>query len=137
MINVQITSDQLKNKETLSALQNLLSHLGEQKAEVKEKKQLDPTPDVEVDPEILLSYGDYIKKIKTLYFLTLIKKRERISSNDLIDEMTKAFPSFQSRGIGGMTGALSRWGRERDFQVPYVVRKDRYGFNYFIWVATP
>lgn len=136
MINVQISSDQLKNKETLKALQNLLAHLGEQTIETKVKKQRDPVPDVKIHPDVLNAYGDYIKKVKTLYFLTLIKEKKRISSDDLISEMTKAYPNFHPRGIGGITGAFARWSREMKLQIPYAVRKDRHGFNYFTWLIT-
>lgn len=139
MINLQISSDQLKNKETLKALQSLLAHLGEQTIETKEnkvKKQHDPIPDVEIDKEVMQTYGDYISKVKTLYFLSVIKQNQLISSSDLIEEMTKAYPNFQSRGIGGITGAFSRWSREMNLQIPYAVRKDRHGFNYFTWLLT-
>lgn len=135
MINVQISSDQLKNKETLKALQNLLAHLGEQKIEEKKKRVPDPTPEVEINNSVLNAYGDYIKKVKTLYFLTVIKEKKRISSDDLISEMTKAYPNFHPRGIGGITGAFSRWSKEMKIQVPYAVRRDRNGDHYFVWVS--
>lgn len=144
MITLQITQDQLQNPKTAEALKELISHLGgydtPQISEVKKKKSRtysEMSPEFVINPEVIEKMEGIVSKKKALLFISLLKEHGTISSHNLSAMMKSAFPDFQPRAMGGITGAVARWVRESSKSPVFISYKNHYGETYFRWLGFP
>lgn len=142
MITLQITHDQLQNPKTAEALKELISHLGgKAPAPIKSPKKIrtrsEMSPDFVIDADVLEKMKGIVNKKKALLFLTILKEHGTISSNNLAVLMKSAFPDFQPRAMGGITGAVTRWVRESSKSPVFISYKNHYGETYFRWLGFP
>jgi hypothetical protein len=145
MINVEVTQEDLKNPEVYKALMTLIESLNvEMSVEVKNEKikkktsNMQPRKKIHLDPVVESVYGKTINKPKSLFFLTIVKEHGRVSSEQISEIFSEYFDDFKMKAIGGITGALRRWAKDKDMALPYKHSKDgREGKQYFEWVDIP
>lgn len=145
MINVEVTQEDLKRPEVYQALMKLIESLNVPlsieaevpKKVVASKRNTLPKVKVEIDEEISRVYGAIVTKPKSQFFLTIVKQKGYVSSDEVQEIFQRHFTHFAMKGIGGITGALKRWSSAEGVMLPYRHVKDQHGTQYFEWVGIP
>jgi len=145
MINVEVSQENLKKPEVFQALMKLLESLNVPlniepepvKRSAKPKRNALPRVKLDIDEDVTKAYGKIITKPKSQFFLTLVKRHHRISSDEVQDAFQQYFNNFERKGIGGITGALKRWSQAEGVALPFEHEKDQHGTQYFRWVGIP
>lgn len=145
MINVEVTQEDLKRPEVYQALMKLIESLNvplsieteEPKRAVSAKRNSLPKVKIEIDDEISRAYGAIVTKPKSQFFLTIVKQKGYVSSDEVQEIFQKHFSNFAMKGIGGITGALKRWSSAEGVALPYRHVKDQHGTQYFEWIGIP
>jgi len=145
MINIEVTQDDLKKPDVYQALMKLIESLNvpvqietdPPKKSVYTKKSALPNVKVEIDQEVSHAYGAIVTKPKSQFFLTVVKQKGYVSSDEVQEIFQKHFSNFAMKGIGGITGALKRWSSAEGVSLPYKHVKDQHGTQYFEWVGIP
>jgi hypothetical protein len=144
MINVEVTQEDLKRPEVYQALMKLIESLNvplsietEVPKKTSSKRNTLPKVKVEIDDEISRAYGAIVTKPKSQFFLTIVKQKGYVSSDEVQEIFQKHFTNFAMKGIGGITGALKRWSSAEGVALPYRHVKDQHGTQYFEWVGIP
>ena len=132
MLNIQLTSEELNNPAIRKALSTFISKVTENtnttwKAKNTSRKPCNiPSIKIEIDDEIKRKMSDSVKTTRSLYFLTLIKREGRISTNGLNLSMQQAFPDFNPKSLGGVTGSITRWCNQNEVRVPFKCSRDEF-----------
>lgn len=145
MINVEVTQEDLKRPEVYQALMKLIESLNVPlsieseipKKFTNAKRNTLPKVKVEIDHEISRAYGAIVTKPKSQFFLTIVKQKGYVSSDEVQEIFQNHFTDFAMKGIGGITGALKRWSSAEGVALPYRHVKDQHGTQYFEWVGIP
>ena len=132
MLTIQITSEEIKNPVIYKALKSFFASVSkETSVSWNEKKPSRPRcnkPAIKIvlDSEIERKMSDSIKTARSLYFLTLIKREGRISTQGITTSMVEAFPDFTPKSLGGLTGSITRWCNQTNLKVPFECSRDMY-----------
>jgi multidrug efflux pump subunit AcrB len=141
LLTIQLTQEDLNNSTIRESLTTFIAVLSDNTdmtwESTKPKKKIrnnKPSIKIVIDEEIERKMSDSIKTARSLYFLTLIKRETRISTEGLSLSMRQAFPDFTSKSIGGLTGSISRWCKVRNLNVPFKTSRDQYNTTtIFTW----
>jgi hypothetical protein len=141
LLTIQLTQEDLNNSAIRKSLTTFIAVLSDNTETTwespKPKKKVRnniPSIKIVIDEEIERKMSDSIKTARSLYFLTLIKRETRISTEGLSLSMQQAFPDFTSKSLGGLTGSISRWCKKNDLNVPFKTSRDRYNTTtIFTW----
>jgi len=144
MISIQITNEQMRNPAVLSNLQALMSALGDQPTQTVVKvvdnskknstrKAFSASAEKLLDEAILNQYGDLIKAQKALYVMSILRKNRTLSTTQIVESLQRDYPGTSAKAIGGVMGALTRWFKQSNKNIPFITHVDQYGTKYLTW----
>jgi hypothetical protein len=147
MLKLEISKEDLSRPEVYSQLIQLLECLNGSTTPVAVKTPVKKGPsrrlselvgEPDIDVEVQEAFGDTIKKAKSLYFMSIIKRLGEANSDEVERQMKMHYPNFTRKSIGGITGAIRRWLTKARIELPYASRADqtRSGVHIFTWVRT-
>ena len=147
MISIEVSSENMKRPEVYEAVIRLIESLNgsstplttlpvKRKASARRASEQVGIP--EIDDVVRSAYQGTIRKTKSLFFLSVIKRHGVADSNQIVLEMEKHYPTFTRKSIGGITGAIRRWFDKKGIELPYHAEPDksRNGIHIFTWVES-
>lgn len=147
MLKLEISKEDLSKPEVYSQLIQLLECLNGGATPAAAKPTVKKVPsrrlgelvgEPDIEEEVQNAFGDTIKKAKSLYFMSIIKRLGEANSDEVERQMKIHYPNFTRKSIGGITGAIRRWLTKARIELPYASRADqtRSGVHIFTWVRS-
>lgn len=144
MIRLEISQEDMGKPGVYENFLRLLNSLNDQSlasvkqepVKVSQRRSSEQVGDPDIDPDVKARFGETIKKAKSLYFMSIIKRGGEVNSDEVERMMKTHYPTFTRKSIGGITGAINRWLTKASIALPYASRADqsRSGVHIFTWV---
>ena len=146
MLQIEISQAHMQKPEVYQTVLQLIQMLNDKPESVsqpvptatpekKTRRRTQPKPAARpaISPIVDYHFREIIKREKSLYFLTIIERAGKIDSDQITYQMQEYYPDFCRKSIGGITGAVKRWFKKNNLDVPYESDKDINGDQYFEW----